>query len=224
MKKLNVEDLEFLIPSTPNKQMMISHHYYDGVDIQNRYFDNVKIYSNYLEVYLSDKLNLKEIEKALEESKLSFIPVEEDKDIYQEDSIFKYFYLRNYLHIEKLTEEETEILTKPLSMSEIISFVESTYKKVITIDCGGEYINYGPESINFLAKKTDIVLGFRYEEYIQPGNTEEEKLANYFEQVEFLNKVSNNIQKKAEENSIALKLIKYDSNSIYTKEDLPNQK
>ena len=218
MKRLNIEDLKFVEPSTPNKQMMINHNYYDGINIQDKYFENVKLYSYYLEIYLSNKLKLEELEKVIEESPLNFITIKEGKDIYQEESIFKYFYLRNYPHIERLDKEEQEILSKKLTIDEIIFFIESSYKKVISIDCEGDYINYGPENINFFARKTDLVLGFRYDEYTQNGNTDEEKLANYFSQLEFLNKISDKIEELARENNIELKLIKYDYNSVYTKD------
>ena len=68
MKRLNIEDLKFVEPSTPNKQMMINHNYYDGINIQDKYFENVKLYSYYLEIYLSNKLKLEELEKVIEES------------------------------------------------------------------------------------------------------------------------------------------------------------
>ena len=96
----------------------------DG-NLNDAYF---KLYNTYLSLFY-DILNdngLNSFDNDLENSNLHFNQVEkEDMDMYQSNSIFKYFYVRNNLYLEKLSNEDIENLLSNDSNKKDIVLVKS---------------------------------------------------------------------------------------------------
>lgn len=76
-----------------------------------------KVYRIGLSQYLLETLDLEKYDRELSHSEMNYIPYEEEdrkkSDAQKRDKLgLTYIYLRNNLHLERLTKEETEILTK----------------------------------------------------------------------------------------------------------------
>lgn len=162
------------------------------------------LYHNWLLMYISNKLQLKKYDDLICDSGLKFEVISpEDMDIYQylASDYLKYFYVRNNLHLDNLSEEEFELLVK-FSMDkdygydeEKEKFVESTYQRVIFTDVLGNKqiisINYGPQSGRFFAPNNAIVIGFRYNELYNIGMTDDEWDELHDKQMDVLSEILN---------------------------------
>lgn len=98
-------------------------------------------YREGLKQYLLKELDLKEYDFMLEESEMNYIPNdEESKSDAQKtgDLGLKYLYLRNELHLERLSETDIETLKIEMKKNrndiseEAMSVIEATYANVIT--------------------------------------------------------------------------------------------
>lgn len=161
----------------------------ENENIDNREYTEVmySLYYNWLLKYLCQELNLKKYDNLLLNSELRFKTVSlENMDIYQYLSFndLKYFYVRNNLYLDNLSNEEINILIN-YSINhdydyneEKKNFVKSTYQKVIFDDILGDNsvisINYGPESESFFAPNNAVVIGLRYDELYNIGMTDDE--------------------------------------------------
>ena len=99
-------------------------------------------YREVLSKYLLRKLPLESFDKEIGENELCFLPVEAKRQsAYQfYDCLgLKYFYLRNNLHIERLSVDELELLKSSISEQSsenedaVARLVESSWKKIISI-------------------------------------------------------------------------------------------
>lgn len=162
------------------------------------------LYHNWLLIYISNKLQLKKYDDLICDSGLKFEVISsKDMDIYQylASDYLKYFYLRNNLHLENLSEEEFELLVKFSTNKEYgydeekEKFVESTYQRVIFDDVlGNKQIvstNYGPQSGSYFAPNNAIVIGFRYNELYNIGMTDDEWDELHDEQMDVLSDILN---------------------------------
>lgn len=156
-------------------------------------------YRYFLTEYLIKKLALKEFDEEISNSGLDFSTVKEaSMDIYQffSSSILQFFYIRNDLYLNRLTESEKEFLRKRVQNrkvvidDEILSFIERTYQKVIFKDVFHNGTScmafYGPENLNFSAPNNAVVVGFRYDEFDMRGLRDEEWQDIYDKQTYFL--------------------------------------
>ena len=162
--------------------------YYNSLnDIDKKtYLDLYLLYSNLLYKYLIPKLNLKIYEKMMVNARNHFENVkEDDMDFYQylARDYLKYFYIRNNLYIERLTEDELDFLKKKLASnnqdldSKTIDFISKTYPKVIAekLDLNNTKVSYGPDNYDFYQDSKALVIGVRFNEYyMQEGETEAE--------------------------------------------------
>ncbi|MGL4697377.1 hypothetical protein [Enterococcus larvae] len=106
-------------------------------------FDQVyTMYRKVFENYLIGQLDISDFDQKLQDSSLGYSPVEEsEQTIYQKDSSLDttYIYLRNNLHIERLSTEELEIFRNLkgdpefLENDKLKAIVESSYPKVIPL-------------------------------------------------------------------------------------------
>lgn len=86
-----------------------------GCKNKEEQLDVEEIYRIGLSRYLLDTLNLEEYDKELSESQLNYIPNDEKKKsiAQKKDKLgLTYIYLRNELHLERLAEEDIELLKK----------------------------------------------------------------------------------------------------------------
>lgn len=202
---------------------------YDENGFNDKFY---KLYINYkilFEKYLLNKLSLKEMDDKISNSKLLFIPVvNENMDVYQMLSSLnlKYIYLRNNLNVDKLSVDDIDLvvnlndqlLRKP--SDELFNLVDRTYKNVIDLNRSDEDIGhmvcYGPDRDNFWFDSRELVFGVRCDEYADNGLGEEQEwLDNYFEQMQFLGKLFNDLENKYSDIlGIKVNFLYYDNVSI----------
>lgn len=178
--------------------------------------------------YIIEKLNLKKYDDEIAESKLNFIEVKEKQmDIYQyfsKDKL-KYFYIRNNIHIEKLTDEEQKFLQKikleePNELGDIEKdFIEKTYSKVIFEDVleNGEICNvfYGPDSRSFISSNNSIVIGMRYDEFENNGLDDEKWDELHEKQLDFWDELKERMELELKMKiNKHISIIRYDDFSI----------
>ncbi len=191
----------------------------------------LELYNIYRELfteYVIDKLDLIKYDEKIKKSELNFIPIKLNKmDIYQYFSkdVLKYFYIRNDIYVNKLTEEEKSFLIKKKNNNnynldeKTKKIIEDSYKRVIYYgeNKKNEKINifYGPLSIQFSAPIENIVIGVRYDEFNTNGLTDDEWENLYNSQNEYLYKIMEEIENKSKEISV----IRYDEFSIIPKKN-----
>lgn len=186
--------------------LLTSKGLYDNNDFTEKFY---RLYINYhilLDKYLVRKFSLDKYDKAFDDVKLRFIPVnEEDMDYYQYISQMDllYIYLRNNIYVEKLSNEEID---KVLNIhdnfleypnEEMFELIEKTYRDVIDINNNlDEKIisRYGPDNDNYWFPSNELVIGLRYNIFADNGLGEDEKwVENNTKQVIFMNNLLDNI-------------------------------
>ncbi len=169
MKYITKEDVNDFIPSRINISLAESKGLALNGELRDEYFLLQSIYVNLLEIYLSSLFNIESIEQKL--SSANFRSVEdEEKDIYQYLSNNKYFYIRNTMYVEKLSNEDIKLLLSKkdeVSDPNLISIICKTYKDVITTDdfkMQEFNISYGPQTGSYFKPNNSLVIGFRLAE------------------------------------------------------------
>ena len=149
----------------------------------------------------------------LENSNLHFNQVEkEDMDMYQSNSIFKYFYVRNNLYLEKLSNEDIENLLSNDSNKKDI--VLRTFKDIINIDDGYK-VCYGPDTDNFWYDSDILVLGFRFLEFSDNGLSDEAWEEEFYKKRTYLNNMFSSLEASLTEKlGLKVKICEYDEYSI----------
>lgn len=169
---------------------------------KKEYISLYNLYRKLFTEYIVQKLELNKYDKELEESILKFYTTpKEDMDVYQYFSSeeLKYFYIRNNIYIERLTDENIKFLRDKIEKKnydlddETKELIENTYKKVIyegNIEDGKKYITlYGPNNRNYLAPSDSIVIGFRYDEFFEDRLEDAIWRIRHLKQVEYLDKI-----------------------------------
>ena len=151
---------------------------------QDKIDEYVELYNKYNKIfiqYLLYKTDLKNLDEQMLKQK-HIKPLDKSQmDIYQyciSDEL-KYLYIRNNMHVGRLSEAEKEFLKnidvnkEELTQKEII-FIKRTFHKVISEGEGkGENLtNFGNQNVGFLAKDNSVVIGIRYE-VENPNNMEQ---------------------------------------------------
>ncbi len=96
------------------------------------YNELVQFYKKSIEIYLDKILNLSEIENEfLSKINYPIIPSNEFIKQFEVNSIWKIFYLKNEIFLERLSEEELLNLKKAYELKSIdINFIKNTYQRV----------------------------------------------------------------------------------------------
>ena len=182
-----------------NSKVLEEKGYIKNGNISEEYY---KLYNNYrtlLNIFLIKTLKLNEFDDSLFNSNLMFIPVStENMDFYQYFSshFLKFFYLRNDLFVEKLSDaDKNKILNlnegELLNPSdEILEIIGRTYADVINSSFDGSVIMncYGPDSNNYWVDSSSLVIGIRYDEYSDEISDDIWEDVHY-KQVDFLNEL-----------------------------------
>ncbi len=204
----------------------------DSNDLNEKFSSIYKKYYLFLEKYLNEVLNISKIDNLVSMNDTNMEPVDKkDMDIYQDLSSNKYFYIRNTLYIEKLTEDEINLLnTKEIFDDDIRSLIKNSYKRIITTTMpkDGTTINYGPLAPAFFAQCNALIIGFRYDPLFdgELAKTDDDAwYDNYIKQQVFITNLLNLLNKEfSEKIDIPIQVIKYDENSIKKKANLNNNK
>ena len=88
-----------------------------------------------------------------------------------------YIYIRNNVHVERLSSDEIEVLNNNNEYNEEVEkLIESTYQRLIVENHGepGTTINFGPPVENFLIPNNVLVVGIRYDLRASGENEEED--------------------------------------------------
>lgn len=182
-----------------NSKVLEEKGYIKNGNISEEYY---KLYNNYrtlLNIFLIKTLKLNEFDDSLFNSNLMFIPVStENMDFYQyfSSNFLKFFYLRNDLFVEKLSDaDKNKILNlnegELLNPSdEILEIIGRTYADVINSSFDGSVIMncYGPDSNNYWVDSSSLVIGIRYDEYSDEISDDIWEDVHY-KQVDFLNEL-----------------------------------
>ena len=189
----------------------------DG-NLNDTYF---KLYNTYLSLFY-DILNdngLNSFDNDLENSNLHFNQVEkEDMDMYQSNSIFKYFYVRNNLYLEKLSNEDIENLLSNDSNKKDIAL--RTFKDIINIDDGYK-VCYGPDTDNFWYDSDILVLGFRFLEFSDNGLSDEAWEEEFYKKRTYLNNMFSSLEASLTEKlGLKVKICEYDEYSIINNKNI----
>lgn len=181
-------------------------------NLNDSYF---KLYNTYLGL-LYDILKdngLMNYDDDLKNSSLHFNQIEkEDMDMYQSNSIFKYFYVRNNLYLEKLDNEDIKkLLSEDNNKKDIVL---RTFKNVVNIDDGYK-VCYGPDIDRFWYDSDILVLGFRYDEFYDNGLSDDDWQDEFCEKRPYLNNVFSNLEANLTEKlGLKVKVCEYDEYSI----------
>lgn len=222
MKKISENELKTVLPNNSK------------ATINEQYLMEYSLYRNWFTEYMMKKLNLEEYDSKLKNSGLNFEEVkEENMDIYQYFSSEKlrYFYLRNNIYPEKLNEEDTKFLQERIENGQLDldeqaeEIIQKTYKTVIkeTIgqDDGKYFVAYGPQNRNFFASNEALVIGMRYDEYVETNLNDEEWAKQRDSQLVYLvNLIREMTDKIEKEFDNPVKIIKYSQFSTRSRENL----
>jgi len=188
MEKITKENIHLQYPNLINYDLLKEKGLGD-TEPNERYFKLLNNYKSMFEAYLCMTLELDTIDKRIKESELKFIPIkEENMDFYQISSTMNlnYLYLRNDLHIEKLSVEDLNYLENKDSLDEeSTKFIVRTFKNVINPYEETKRIFYGPENENYISECTDLVIGVRYDE-IDKSIPEDKFVENFSKQMEYI--------------------------------------
>ena len=169
---------------------------YENGELTDRFYTLYKNYQVLLEKFLLMELPLAEYDDRFFHSGLYFTTVKpEDMDIYQSLSgmNLRYFFLRNILHVEKLSDEDIEMIVgldeKELSdpSEDTMNFIRKTFQWVLSINRDNDdttyMICYGTDRDYFWHDSRELIFGFRNDQYADNGLGHGKKwLENSFEQ------------------------------------------
>lgn len=213
----NIDRYEFGTLFSNNKYLM---------DSSDKGLSLYALYHSLMTKYIDKLVNLKEYDDMFATSDLNFHPVDENSfDIYQKLSSdeLKYFYIRNNLYLDRLSDNEQKFLESKLISgnenldAETIKFMSTTIMKVISesYNKDSSLFFYGPRSMEYAVPSDSIVIGFRYDRYYSEGMTDEEWNSNVEKQDSYkFDKLSDLGGKLAQIESVGIYLIEYNDYSI----------
>ena len=206
-KNVEISDEDMLIKKGLLEGNTLNESFYNFND---KYYTLYKNYKVLLDKFLVDKFSLKEYDDRVANSELRFLPVKtEDMDYYQYMSSnmgLKYFYLRNNIYIEKLSNEDIEILvnltennlTNP--SKEIMDIIGRTYEMVIDY-CSGKGMPgkslYGLDYPKNWHDSSELVFGFIHDDFADNGLDDDSWLDNNYKQAQFVNNLLEEMTKKS---------------------------
>lgn len=166
------------------------------------YIKEYSLYRKWFTEYIIKMLNLKEYDEKIKNSGLNLKPNDlKDMDIYQYFSSddLSYFYIRNNIYLERLSDDEKAFLQAQLRKENFdldenaTEFIEKTYKKVVVENFedfdnlfGETLYFYGPNTMRFAAPGNALVIGMRYDEFAEDGASDEEWKRQHDEQEMFI--------------------------------------
>ena len=173
MKTITIDDFNTTFPCIEKEDI-------NSLDPQNQklFLDLWSKSYSFLTDYINKKVGLNKYDKEMDIfDKVS----SEEKDIYQslaEEKGLSYIYVRNNVHVERLSSEEIEVLNNNNEYNEEIEkLIESTYQRLIVEKHGepGTIINFGPPSPEYLIPNNVLIVGIRYDLKKQDEDGEEKK-------------------------------------------------
>jgi len=228
MNDLNIIDENFLLLERPNLRMECN---ISDSNIMNNYLILYSVYNILLIQFLMKEYYLKDVDEQLAKRVGDFIPISKEMmDLYQYSSLgfLKYFYLRNNIYIERLSDDDKRYLFEIYNSGnyslneERENFIRRTYLNTIL-----EYPNntnrnfcYGPDNRKFIKPGNAIIIGVRYDQF--SNMTDDTNVFNVFAkrtgQIQIL---SNFLEYKIKSmSSIPFYVIEYDEFSVNCKKKM----
>ncbi len=177
-KMISISDYELRLPKSNEK-------YFNNLNEAQKeeYVKLYEVYSKFLLEYLIKKYNLLKYDNIFKNSKSNFVPMPIEKiDMYQTlcRNKLNYIYIRNNIYIERLNKEEISYLYSIVGKEynqEIEIFIAKTFKKLI-IENNDAYlkINYGFNNRSYQGSSNALVIGLRYDKYVDSNNKNFEEL------------------------------------------------
>ncbi len=187
--ELDVKNLNTTIPNHNIKNDSFSEEY---IYLYNQYR---KLFS----MYFMNKIELKKYDDDITNSEYKFLKLKkQNMDIYQyfTDEDLNFFYFRNNIYIDNLSDDEKERLKSfdfnNLVLDDAVStFVENTYKKVISenlLDQKDAYIYFYSPMPNgaYMVRNNTFIIGFNYDDLNLNGMNTKDWHENYKHQHLFL--------------------------------------
>ena len=194
---VKIDDFEIIGSEYERIQRLTDKGFISNGELNTKFYAVYKMYSDYFLDFIDDTIKLKSYDDALSEKKLLPKIEEEYMDVYQRFSKYEYFYIRNYLAIEKLDDDYIEELlsryeNNDRSYDEFArSMIEKTYIEVCNNDTLFGNVSYGPDTGEFFAPNDSIVIGCRADLSIDEENDDfYEWLSREEEFVEVVEKVN----------------------------------
>lgn len=222
MIKISETDLDGIISNIETQFADISK------EEKKQYLERFCLYRNMFTKYIIEKINLKEYDEKIKNSNLNIKPNDlKDMDIYQyfSSELLEYFYIRNNIYLERLSLEETSFLDERIRNKndkldeEVINYIENTYKKVIVevYDNQQEGIVcfYGPNTARFAAPSNALIIGMRYDEFVEDGLSDDEWIKQRDAQFLYINSLFDYMMVKLPEIvDMPVSIIKYNEYSV----------
>ena len=208
---------------------LVNYDYFNNLNNVEEYLDNYSLYVDLLLKYLIKNTDIKKIDDEIKNCKdymFDFEPISEKKqDLYQYlcNHELSFFYIRNNIYIERLTEGELLFLNSlkdvDIYNDDIDLFIKNTYKRLIKEDTrndGKDYIiNFGPsDNQRFFSPNNSLVIGARMNEYVKSLDTEEE-IDEYYKRLDYFTKQCEKLKKELNEKlNDEVNVIEYGESSI----------
>ena len=198
-------------------------------DAKEFYLAIYSLYMNLMYQYLMKKTEIVNYDKQLIDKDFKSID-EEYTDFYQmfSEGFLKFFYIRNNLYLDRLTNEEIEFLGSKLAGNNYAldrqaeELIERTYRKLIFENVSGNYdssfdVNFGPDSMKFYAPVNSFVIGVRYDEELING-CDDKSIEKYLTKRNFVEELCLELSEKLSEIlNMPVSVIYYNNNSIKKK-------
>ncbi len=228
MKELEFKDLKNLVPGLNlDKVITLSDNE------KEKYARLYSLYANLLIQYIDKKTGLSSYEKKLVESDLNFEEIKEsDMDAYQFvcSDYLKFFYLRNSLQLEKLNKEDYQALMTKLENGDSKltdldeELIDRTFRDVIAVKNDDNdiatMVQYGPDSSNYRALGSNLIIGFRYDEFADDGLSDDAWDEQHDKQMIFINDTLTDLESEANQKmKCNVNVLQYNEFSVIKKSE-----
>lgn len=206
---------------------------FENLDDESKkvFLTRYSVYSNFLYDYLLHKTDIKNHDNEIKDNQEhSFKAVNETKmDMYQflAKGKLNYYYVRNNLYLNKLSEEEIKFLDDRIASNnmaydkEVEDFIGKTIKNVISFsDDKNVSVNYGPsDSSMYIVENGTIIIGQRVDEYVNYDLNNYENQMKYMKRNIFLGADADELKTSiAGDLGISVSVIKYVDETVKLKE------
>lgn len=211
-----------------------NEEYFNSMDSNGKknYLILTSLYYYWLNHFITDKLELKECEEYLNSKiELKYKKVEkEDMDLYQSinSDYLNYYYIRSNIYIESLGKEEISFMLNRYKDNhidydeEVREFIEKSYERVIVEPkiSKNTRTNFGPITEDYLVENGTLIIGFRYDDYLDSSKiSQEERYKIYDERERDLQIISDIFRVDIKSKHLPFKIVMYDEYSIKKKDN-----
>ena len=152
------------IPNTINLELASNLNLSNGEVLNERFYEIQRLYYHGLQLFLNNLIKINEFEQKIINSDLNFVPLaDKENNIYHKYSDLNFIFIRNNLHIERLSNEEIgHLISVKDDSDKLLEFIKTTLKKVIYEEF--EFINFGPPILEYFRSGQSIVIEIAYDQ------------------------------------------------------------